>query len=265
MAIGWMDFITRWKPPLSQKGLSQAMAQCVQAAVHADAAAPLRAALNQSSLGTDWFVDLGKTLEKAARELAAQSTRAGQARLCRVQLLDRIMTNVSYEAVLELDPELRQRWLAFNTKETPFDLQKQMDILTLRIAFGKLVLDALQAFYAAQYNGVLNSALFLTPYRLVCAAFMEFKVRTFHILAGESVFRHRGAAVYDEIDVAASGTRLSQAKKQLAAAIEAGDKSKILAAQTIAAQAIRECMTALDQFKLAGSRSGALFRHSVPL
>ena len=64
--------------------------------------------------------------------------------MCRVQLLDRIMTNVSYEAVLELDPELRQRWLAFNTKETPFDLQKQMDILTLRIAFGKLALDALQ-------------------------------------------------------------------------------------------------------------------------
>jgi len=265
VAIGWMNFIARFKPPLSQKSLSQAMAQCVQAAVHAEEAAPLRTALNRSSLGTDWLLDLGKTLEKAARELSTESSRAGQARRCRVQLLDRIMTNVSYEAVLELDPELRNRWLAFNAKETPFDLRKQMDILIVRIAFGKLALDALETFYAAQYNAVLNSALFLTPYRLVCAAFMQFKVRTFHILAGESVFRHRGAAVYDEIDVAASGTRLSQAKKQLAAAIEAGDKSKILAAQTIAAQAIRECMTALDQFKLAGSRSGALFRHSVPL
>jgi hypothetical protein len=264
VTIGWTDFVKRLKPPLSQKGIIQAMAQCVQAAVNAEEAVPLRKALNQNSLGTDWLIDLGKTLERTARELAAESSRAGQARLCRVQLLNRIMTNVSYEAVLELEPELRSRWLAFNSKETPFDLDKQMSVLTVRIAFGKLALTALQDFYAAQYNAVLNSALFLTPYRLVCAAFMQFKVRTFHILAGESVFRHRGAAVYDEVDVATSGTRLSQAKKRLSDAIEGGNRNEIQAAQAAAAVAIRECMAALDKFKLAGNRS-ASFRQSGPL
>jgi len=256
VTIGWNDFLGRLKPPLSQKGLSQVMTRCMQDAVNDSDAVPARKILNENTLGTDWLIDLGKTLEKAAREIAEDPSRAGQARRCRQQLLNRIDTNVSYEAVLELDPELRTKWLAFNAKETPFNEEKQMSVLRVRIAFGKLALAALQDFYASQYNSTLSIAHFPTQYRQVCAAFMEFKVRTFHILAGESVFRHKGAAVYDEIGVASSGTQLSQSKKRLGTAIERGNKNEIDAAQHAATEAVRECMAALDKFKVANTRSG---------
>jgi len=60
-------------------------------------------------------------------------------------------------------------------------------------------------------------------------------------------------------------SRIRTFVKKVETLIEGGDKNQIHAAQNAAALAIRDCMAALDQFKLAGSRSGALFRHSVPL
>ncbi len=230
------------------------MARRLEAALQSDVAPPLLEILDQNCAREEWLVDLRKTLEKDVREIAGLTSRSAQARCCRQHLLLRIETNVSYEAVLELDPELRRKWLAFKSREQPFNEEKQMTALLVKIAFGKLALSALQGFYTSQYNASLNLEQFSIPYYLVCAAKMEFKAKTFHILSGESVFRHQGALIYDEFDVAINGTQLSQAKKALSTAVQSGNKSDIHDARTEATAAIRRCMIALDKFRVAGGR-----------
>ena len=132
--------------------------------------------------------------------------------------------------------------------------RSRQHLLLVKIAFGKLALAALQGFYISQYNASLNLQQFALPYHLVCAAVMEFKAKTFHILSGESVFRHQGAMIYDEFDVAINGTQLSQAKKALATAVQSGNKSDIHDTRIEATAAIRRCMIALDKFHVAGGR-----------
>jgi len=254
VSISWADFWIWLKPAPSLDDLGHVMARRLDAALQAGTAPPLLEVLDQNSARAEWLAELRKTLEKIVREIAEVSSRGAQARRCRQHLLLRIETNVSYEAVLNLDHDLRNKWLAFKSREQPFNEEKQMNLLLVKIAFGKLALAALQGFYISQYNASLNLQQFALPYHLVCAAVMEFKAKTFHILSGESVFRHQGAMIYDEFDVAINGTQLSQAKKALATAVQSGNKSDIHDTRIEATAAIRRCMIALDKFHVAGGR-----------
>lgn len=256
MTICWPDVWVRLKPAPSSRDLIHVMARHKDAALHAADAAPLMALLDQHCARTEWRFNLHVILEKAVQETSEMPLRRAQAQRCRHELLNRIAANASNQAVLDLDHELRKKWFAFKTKDAPFDEEKQVNDLLVQVALGKLALSAMQSFYLSQYNATLDLRRFATPYHLVCTAHMDFKVRTFHILAGNSVLGYQAASLYDEFGVASSGNRLSQAKHFLATAIEVGNRKKVDTAETEAATAIRECMAALDTFNVMAQRRG---------
>jgi hypothetical protein len=256
VAICWPDVWVRLKPAPSSRDLIQVMARHMNAALGAADAAPLMEILDKHHERREWLFNLHVTLEKAVQEASEMPLRRAQARRCRRQLLNRISTNVSNQAVFDLDRDLRRKWFAFKAKDAPFDEEKQVNDLLDQVVFGKLALTAMQGFYVSQYNSTLDIRRFGTAYQLVCTAFMEFKVKTFHILGGNSVLGYQAASLYDEFGVASSGNRLAQAKQSLAAAIENGNRKKVNAAQAEAAIAIRECMAALDKFNGLTQRRG---------
>jgi hypothetical protein len=232
------------------------MERHMEAVLQAVDAAPMMATLDKQSAREEWVYNLRLALEIVVRETSELPSRRAQASLCRRQLLMRIATNASNQAVFDLDRNMRKKWFAFKAKDAPFDEEKQINDLSVQVAFGKLALQVMQSFYRSQYDATLALPRFAMPYQLVCAAYMEFKVRTFHILAGNSVLGYQAASLYDEFGVASSGNRLSQAKQLLGKAIERGNRRKVDAAQTEAAAAIRECMAALDKFNVMAQRRG---------